>query len=132
MKNYEKVNDPKGSIEKIEKRLFESNEFDITDVSKTNPKEHVLSTHETKKSFDCNHCEYSTSVKRNLKIHISVHHTEPIFNCNQCEYSTGKKQYLQRHSMVHNTEQTFNCKQCDYSTLNKGNLTMHYSRNEKL
>ena len=69
-KKYEKENDPKVSFEKSEKRLFESNEFEITDVSNTNPKDNIPLNHDTKKSFDCKQCEYSTLVKRNLTKHI--------------------------------------------------------------
>ena len=69
------------------------------------------SIHEKTKPFKCVICDYSCSLKANLKRHIeSVHEERRPFKCDICDCRYSQKVYLKRHvQSVHEERKPFKC-----------------------
>ena len=67
--------------------------------------------HEKAKTFKCVICDYSCSLKANLKRHIeSVHEERRSFKCDICECRYSEKGDLRRHvQSVHEERKPFKC-----------------------
>jgi uncharacterized Zn-finger protein len=83
--------------------------------------------HEKAKTFKCVICDYSCSLKANLKRHIeSVHEKAKTFKCVICDYSCSLKANLKRHiESVHEERRTFKCDICDCRYSQKFDLKRH-------
>ena len=53
--------------------------------------------HEGKKPFQCNTCNYSTSLKEHLETHIESVHQENKFNCQTCGLHLSDEMSLIEH-----------------------------------
>ena len=62
-------------------------------------KRHIDLVHENKKKpFKCEICDYSCTLKGNMKIHIeSVHYGKKPFICHICEKGFATKQRMTKH-----------------------------------
>ena len=59
---------------------------------------HVASLHEGKKPFNCELCDYSSSVKSSMNKHIaSVHEGKKPFKCEYCDYSSSMRSTMNQH-----------------------------------
>ena len=47
--------------------------------------------------FSCDHCEYESTRKDNLKQHIQAVHKGVRFSCDHCEYASTRKDNLKQH-----------------------------------
>ena len=65
-------------MENISKKLFLCELCDYTFSLKSNLKKHILSDHEGNNPFNCEVCDYRSSRKGDLKKHISSVHEEVV------------------------------------------------------
>ena len=83
--------------------------------------------HEKAKTFKCVICDYSCSLKANLKRHIeSVHEERRTFKCDICDCRYSQKFDLKRHvQSVHEERKPFKCDICESRYSEKGDLRRH-------
>lgn len=55
---------------------------------------------QTKKKFNCTHCNYSTNYKYDLQRHSKAKHQEKEFSCEHCKFSTKYKRNMLRHTEI--------------------------------
>ena len=93
------------------------------------PLPHIQNIHDKYEKFQCDQCEYATTMKCNMKRHIqNIHYKNKKFQCDQCEYATTMKSNLTRHIQnihYHYKYEKFQCDQCEYATTMKSNMTRH-------
>ena len=80
---------------------------------------------EGKKSYDCNKCKYTSSVKSRLRSHLKMHDGEKSYKCNQCDYASFRADHLRTHLKTHSGEKSNKCNQCDFASSQAGNLRTH-------
>ena len=70
--------------------------------------QHVSTTHEKKKPFKCDICDYICSQKSDMKRHVkSVHEGKRPFKCDICNASFAQKEKLKSHILsVHEGKKT--------------------------
>ncbi|UYV83676.1 SETMAR [Cordylochernes scorpioides] len=82
-------------------------------------------THTGEKPFKCEHCDYRTIYKNDLKVHLCTHTGEKPFKCEHCDYRAIQKKSIVRHLGTHTGEKHFKCEYCDYRAIQKNNLVRH-------
>ena len=73
---------------------------------------HIINSHdEGNKSFRCELCDQTFSLKSDLYRHfMSVHETKKPFKCDICDYSFSQKGNLSKHvESVHEQKRPFKC-----------------------
>ena len=82
---------------------------------------------QTKKDLICETCDYTTSLKASLVIHVkAVHEKLKDFQCDQCDYTTLQKESLLNHAkVIHEKLKDFQCDECDYTTSLTASLAIH-------
>ena len=81
-------------------------------------------------NVSCEHCDYRTSRKANLKGHIKYAHEGSVnmLACDHCDYMTERKDVLRKHlTKIHGEVnlKNFSCEQCDYTASRNANLRGH-------
>ena len=66
-------------------------------------------------ALQCSQCEFVSSHKRSLKIHLLAHSGEKAHKCNQCDYATTQWGRLKTHMQTHTGERPYKCIQCDHT-----------------
>merc|ERR1712150_64588 len=104
--------------------------FAIQDLSSLQAGNSELQNEGTKKEFQCQECQYSSSIKTNLASHIKgVHKKIKDFQCQQCEYVSSHKANLNTHvKVVHNKIKDFVCMECNYAASYKVLLDKHVQK----
>ena len=82
-------------------------------------------THGTKRSFQCDVCEYECDNPSCLKRHKIIHTGERPFKCEICERKFNKAGNLTRHKITHTHERPFQCEVCKKTFTQKNNLIEH-------
>ena len=80
------------------------------------------------KDIVCDQCEYTTSLRQNLKNHIMVSHsnTSYTFTCKRCKYRTNSKSSLGNHEKaVHLKIKDHRCMHCNFQTAYPSLLKSH-------
>lgn len=98
----------------------------------------MLSTHpdifQTQK-YRCQHCDFKSTERQCLKIHISRKHAVQVHNCELCDYKSVKKTALNSHIIRLHPEslqvRIHKCHQCDYQSVavDKTTLNRHIQQN---
>ena len=76
----------------------------------------------------CEHCEYKTWRKGEMKQHVLTHFPEKRdlkFQCESCDYKTWTRKRLTRHLLVHSTLRLIKCDDCPKSYKYKDQLRAH-------
>lgn len=91
--------------------------------------------------FNCFHCDYHTSRKDALIIHISRKHRPKIekvkgkLECNECGLEANSKTNLEIHKSTHKDVKhmkVHECTECSYKTIYKNGLTRHIASHRAL
>ncbi|CAH1272651.1 ZNF569 [Branchiostoma lanceolatum] len=86
-----------------------------------------LNAHKTKhtKPYMCGECEYRAARKANLAMHMTKHTGEKPYKCDQCDFTAVPKCNLEQHKLRHTGEKPYKCGECEYRTAHKANLSRH-------
>ena len=76
--------------------------------------------------FECNFCDFQTSHKWSLKIHIESVHEGVKFQCNFCDYQASHKSNLKRHIQTAHEGFKFVCSSCGDQFSSKSSLHRHH------
>ena len=79
-----------------------------------------------------NLCDYKTTAKRYLTVHMARRHLEKTenpkakpFKCTKCELMFRTKAQLTVHEKTHTAEKLWVCDECDYASRTEGQLKVH-------
>ena len=96
--DYQKRNKKVFNMENVSKKPLLCELCDYTCSLKSNLKRHILSVHEGNKPFKCDICDYSCSQKSSMNQHVlSVHEGNKLFKCNICGYKFSQKGKMNQH-----------------------------------
>ena len=73
----------------------------------------------------CEFCEFVTSDKRYLNIHMRKINQEKLFICNECDYSAVFASKLRSHKESKHDGIVHKCDRCGFITPNKSYLKCH-------
>ena len=76
-------------------------------------------------SFACDHCQFSTKNKSNLKAHRNAKHLGVKYPCDKCDYKASYSNHLRQHKRVKHEGVNFPCDQCTFQTSQKSKLKLH-------
>ena len=82
-------------------------------------------THDTKRSFKCDACEYECVSANTLAKHKRSHTGERPFPCDVCEKTFTQKDHLKEHKRIHTGERPFKCEVCEKTFAQNSGLTKH-------
>nr|CAH0104818.1 unnamed protein product [Daphnia galeata] len=101
---------------------------------------HQLFAHPDYKEFKCNFCEYETSLKSSLNLHIKRKHNitsgpqkwfiKTKYECQLCHRFFQLSSKLRHHMAFHSDQKKFRCSLCQYATSLKINLKRHLKTHE--
>lgn len=89
-----------------------------------------------KKTMKCDKCEYTTTYRNCLELHVLSHTSQKPLACELCSYTTKYPTCLNRHVLVHHQckddmkEGDFKCPVCDYTSYFKWNLYAHMRKHK--
>jgi len=97
-------------------------------AKKSNLRIHIHHNH-TDRTFICNECDGRFKTSSLLRGHIKSVHSPKAFKCQQCQKMFHTRAHLNSHeSQVHRKERRFPCTQCDLKFAGKDGLTYHVAR----
>ena len=85
-----------------------------------------------RKTYQCRHCGYETTSRRNYVVHKKFIHKRPEqeqFYCDQCTYKTVRQGDLNKHiDEIHekSSKKLLCCDKCSYKTVRQGHLNQHH------
>lgn len=97
-------------------------------------KSHMKSKHKPSHMQDwfcCDHCDFRSNKRANLKRHITVKHStgRKKFKCKECSFAAHTKDHLQKHIKSRHIPtdlmKWFECDQCDFRTRQQSYLKIH-------
>ena len=112
----------KGSAEL---RYDKSDKKGFSSKKKQNLIRHKKVTHEGGEKYSCERCEFKTTQKPRLTLHIEVHHEGLRFGCDQCDYVALRKDKLRDHILAIHEGIRYGCKMCEYQAKRKDTLLKH-------
>jgi KRAB domain-containing zinc finger protein len=77
----------------------------------------------------CKLCDYQSTNKQYLKLHMMQHNNIYPYKCKLCKYKTVRKYDLERHSIRHYEGPKVNCELCNYKTKHPFYLDNHIKKN---
>lgn len=84
------------------------------------------------KNIQCSECDYTTTLKKSLELHILRMHTnidpDKFVKCPKCEKLFKLPQSLQKHTKYCQAEPKFFCDNCPYKTKYKSSMVNHQQR----
>ena len=83
--------------------------------------------HDKSKLFKCNHCNYETHRKGDLKKHNLIHTAKNRYKCKYCNYTAHKKDMVIRHIGIHieEEEKPYRCDYCGKGFMLKHDFSKH-------
>lgn len=88
-------------------------------------RDHIARQHENTTTQLCKDCEYTTTIRADMKNHIRVHHMPRTFVCHICAKAFAKNYTLQIHMYTHDVEKRFECPHCPKTFAQNGGLFVH-------
>ena len=87
-------------------------------------KKHVKEKHSDKK-LDCSECNLEFESENELKSHIAEQHKHSAYTCHKCNFTTMKEEVLKEHGNAEHENKKLSCKDCDYVSEKKEELMKH-------
>ena len=75
--------------------------------------------------FQCEHCDFQTTRKPYLKVHIGAQHLGVRYPCNECGFQFKGQSHLIAHKRTVHEGLRFSCDQCDFSATRKDIIRNH-------
>ena len=95
-------------------------------ISEDGLSNHLTSSHNTEKNFQCPHCEKSFKVRQSYYRHLHKHEEKFSFQCEQCNRKYPDSSSLDSHvTMVHEKERNFFCEMCGAAFTRLHSAKMH-------
>ena len=94
---------------------------------------HVNLVHNMNVKLSCKHCDFSSSVMRDLCIHSKQHYPNgPPYHCDEkdCDFQGQRMGLLLRHLMEHNNERPYTCDVCNKTFRTENQLSNHKKLHE--
>ena len=112
---------------KNESLIYDSDIFkrEISDQDHQISTEDRIGENQLVMQYNCNHCNYQTTNKRNLVRHQKSKHEGIRYKCNQCDYQATQKSSLITHQKSKHEGIRYKCNQCDYQATKKSSLITH-------
>ena len=85
-------------------------------------------------TFQCKTCDYTTTLKGNMRKHKRVHSSNnPLYKCpsDGCIFKTKRKSHMQTHDEAKHKGLRFDCHLCDYQTAYRKDLGRHIEGKHK-
>ncbi|CAL8071813.1 unnamed protein product [Orchesella dallaii] len=86
----------------------------------------------SKRQFQCDQCERTFGMVRELKVHILKHHEGVRFPCPHCPKSYRDRHSLDSHLKIHTGEGLFRCLECGKEFTKKNPWTKHMAVHKEL
>lgn len=80
------------------------------------------------KNYRCPHCDYFTSHKAYMKVHIGLHSGIRPHPCSYCSKRFADKTTLKNHIRRHTGEKPFKCPRCPFSAIQRTALNYHLTK----
>ena len=102
--------------------------------------DHLRSTHSPDAYYACDFCEYATTIKSNIIMHMHTHGNPKSYKCDKCRYIALHINIMKEHAMGHGVGSTFHeeavakktkpvillkCSECGFTTDEKAILNDH-------
>ncbi|UYV68518.1 ZNF407 [Cordylochernes scorpioides] len=89
-------------------------------------KRHIEVRHSNIPQYICtfNGCSFKTPIERYLKNHVKEHTSKSV-KCEHCDYSSNNKSDVKKHEKIHFRNESFICELCNYSSASRTALTKH-------
>ena len=102
--------------------------------------DHLRSTHSPDSYYACDFCEYATTIKSNIIMHMHTHGNPKSYKCDKCPYIALHINIMKEHAMGHGLGSTFHeeavakktkpvillkCSECGFTTDEKALLNDH-------
>jgi len=120
---------------KHEERTYPCDLCDYEARDRFTLKSHLIAKHrqsgpenssEGQDMYFCAECEYQSSNKNYLKLHIEkIHQGIRRYRCPQCDYKTNRQTYLYSHLLTIHEGRRFKCDLCDFQTVQMDALHAH-------
>ncbi|KAJ2943256.1 hypothetical protein O0L34_g12061 [Tuta absoluta] len=75
----------------------------------------------------CTKCNYTTTIKQNLKSHIRKHKKDKQFKCTECNFETAYRHNYVKHIKTHQQD-IYRCDKCSFETKYYGHITRHMEK----
>ncbi|XP_045192298.2 zinc finger and BTB domain-containing protein 24-like [Mercenaria mercenaria] len=77
-------------------------------------------------------CEYQSTKRSNLKLHMMTHSREKPHQCEFCGQSFSLVKNMKRHMLLHTNDRPFRCENCSFSTTRFDKLKEHYFKQHQI
>ena len=114
-------------------RSFREGEATAAENSNLDVKLEVIEMEEDG-TFQCKTCDYTTTLKGNMRKHKRVHSSNnPLYKCpsSGCMFKTKRKSHMQTHDEAKHKGLRFDCNLCDYQTAYRKDLGRHIEGKHK-
>lgn len=106
----------------------QDNSYGIRTRRKYYPPKRFLDSAVTNESITCPYCNFCSSTKGNLKIHIRTHTGERPYKCAHCPKAFVQKQALIVHIRTHTGERPIRCPTCSTGFRQSSHLVRHFQK----
>ena len=86
--------------------------------------DHIVFTHQGIRKYECQECKKCFELSKSYRIHL-LSHTDLIFQCETCGHNSKSKQKYENHKRKHTGEKPYACDQCPSMFADLSTLIAH-------